>query len=103
MIRKVFEEDNTSLTMIIAKTILNKLLSTYSGIRNPGKYMEAYRRKFLLFGQKVKVSFGDKKRMCRVLDVDKESGALIVETGRGEEVVEIKSPSMVTMPKRIKL
>ena len=102
MIKKVFEEDNTSLTMIIAKSILNKLFSTYSNLRHPGKHMDAYCRRFLLSGRRLKVNLGDKKQYCKVLRVDKSSGTLFVENKRGE-TVEIKSPSMVSMPKKIKL
>ena len=102
MIRKVFESENAPLTMIIAKTVLNKFFAAYQSMRSPGKYMDAYHRKFILRNKKIKYIYQDKKRVCRVIDVDKETGALEVEPRRGERV-EIKSPSAVIMPKKIKL
>ena len=101
MIRKVFESENAPLSMIIAKTVLNKFFSAYQSVRNPGKYMDAYHRKFILRDRKIKYISGDKKRVCRVVDVDKETGALTVESRGGERLV-IKSPSAVIMPKKIK-
>ena len=102
MIKKVFESENAPLTMIIAKTVLNKFFAAYQSMRNPGKYMDAYHRKFILRDKKIKYIAGDKKHFCKVLDVDKETGALRVSAKRGEEI-EIKSPSAVIMPKKIKL
>ena len=102
MIRKVFESENAPLSMIIAKTILNKFFAAYQSIRSPGKYMDAYHRKFILRDKKIKYISGDKKRTCRVIDVDKETGLLLVEPKK-DEVLEIRSPSSVIMPKKIKL
>ena len=102
MIRKVFESENAPLTMIIAKTVLNKFFAAYQSMRSPGKYMDAYHRRFILRNKKIKYISQDKKHVCRVIDVDKETGALEVEPRRGERI-EVKSPSMVIMPKKIKL
>ena len=101
MIRKVFESDNAPISMLIAQTVINKFFAAYSSIRSPGKYMDAYHRKFALRDKKIKYLDGDKKRSCKVVDVDKESGLLIIETKKGE-TAKIKSPSTVIMPKRIK-
>ena len=102
MIKKVFESENAPLSMLIAKNILNKFFTAYSSIRNPGKYMDAYRRRFILKDKKIKYIGSDKKEVCRVLDVDKETGVLIVQNRRGERI-EIKSPSLVIMPKKVKI
>jgi BirA family biotin operon repressor/biotin-[acetyl-CoA-carboxylase] ligase len=102
MVRKVFESDNDSIPMIIAKTVLNKFFAAYISIKNPGKYMDAYSRKFLLYDKKIKYRSGDKRRRCRVVDVDKQTGLLIVETRQGVTET-VKSPSLVTMPKKIKI
>lgn len=100
MIKKVFEEGAISLQMLIAKEILNKFFLAYSSIRNPGKYMDIYSRRFALREQMIKHISVDKKQKCKILDVDKESGALIVEL-RGKRV-EIKSQRAVVLPKKIK-
>ena len=54
MIRKVFESENASIPMIIAKTVLTKFFSVYSGLKNPGKHINTYRNKFVLIGKKIK-------------------------------------------------
>ncbi len=101
MIRKVFESDNAPISMLIAQTVVNKFFSAYSSIRNPGKYMDAYYRKFALRDKKIKYIDGDKKRTAKIADVDRTSGMLILEL-KGGEKREIKSPSSVIMPKKIK-
>lgn len=101
MVRKVFESQNHSIPMLIGKTVINKFFAAYSSIRSPGKYMDAYKRKFLLYGKKIKYIVKDQKKICKVADVSKETGSLIIEN-RKKEKIEIKSPSLVIMPKRIK-
>ena len=54
MMRKVFEEDNFSIEMIIAKTILNKFFATYRDLKDPMKHMDTYKKKFVLFDKKIK-------------------------------------------------
>ncbi len=102
MIKKVFESENAPLSMLIAKNILNKFFTAYSSIRNPGKYMDAYRRRFIMRDKKIKYINGDKKERCRIIDVDKQTGLLVAEKRRGERI-EIRSPSMVIMPKKVKI
>ena len=101
MLKKVFEEDAVSVEMLIAKDVLNKFLPAYSSIRNPGKYMDIYSRRFLLREKEIKFIFGDKKKTCKVIDVDKESGALIIEH-RGERKI-LNSPRSIITPKKIKI
>ena len=102
MVKKVFEGSDTTIPMIIAKTILDKFFAAYSSVRNPGKYMDAYKRKFILYGKKIKYIAGERARSYRVYDVDKSSGALII-LGKKDEQIEVKSPSTVVMPKRVKI
>ncbi|MBQ2876595.1 MAG: hypothetical protein IJE25_06265 [Clostridia bacterium] len=101
MVRRVFEEDNSSIEMIIAKGVINKFFLCYSSIRSPGKYMDIYSRRFILRGVTVPFLSGDKKRRGRIVDVDKDNGSLIIERGSDERII-IRSPSSVVMPKRIK-
>ena len=101
MIRKVFESDNAPISMLIAQNVLNKFFAAYTSIRSPGKYMDAYYRKFALRDKKIKYIDGDKKRTGRVVDVDRTSGMLLLEV-KGGQTREIRSPSSVIMPKRIK-
>ncbi len=102
MIRKVFEADNTSVNMIMAKTILLRFFSMYANLKTSSKFMDIYSEKLILRGIKIKYDDGQKKRSCRVLSVDSKTGALIIE-GRGGKPIHVTSPSNVQIPKRIKV
>ncbi len=101
MMRRVFEADNLSVGMIMAKTVLNKFFGIYRELKSSQKHMEAYRSKFVLEGKKIKYLDGQNKRIVRVSGVDKETCALIAETRDGE-LLHITSPSSVIIPNRIK-
>lgn len=101
MVRRVFESADISVPHMIARTILNKFFAAYSSVRNPGKYMELYKHKFILYGKKIKYLGGDKKRSFRIADVCRETGSLLIENG--DEKIEVRSPSMVVMPKKVKI
>lgn len=102
MIRQVFEGEHDSITEIIAKTILQRFFSAYTSLKSPGKYMDTYMRKFLLTDKRIKYIKDGKRLPCRVLGVDKDSCALMIDVGGGE-VVKITSPSGVVIPGRIKI
>ena len=101
MIRRVFESENISIPMIIAKTVINKFFSVYSGLKSPQKHIDLYRSKFLLFGKKIKFIKDGKRHIGRVTELDSKTCGLFVDTGRGG-VVQITSPSGVIVPKKIK-
>lgn len=102
MIRKVFESENTSISMIIAKNLMSRFFSLYSKIKTPASFMEAYCESFALRGVKIKRQLSDGKKTYKILGVEATSGSLIVEDKRGD-VQHITSPVGVTIPKRIKL
>ena len=102
MIRKVFESENTSISMIIARGVLAKFFKLYPTIKTSKRFMDDYSERFILRGKTVKVLDGTKRTSCRVLGVDTKSCALIVE-GRHGAVDEIFSPSRVTIPKRVRV
>ena len=102
MIKKVFESENSSISMIIAKNVLSKFFRYYSVIKSSAKFMNVYKNKFILRGRRIKYQSGDKKRRCKVLGIDTATGALIVELSGGE-LRHITSPAFVTMPKRVKI
>ncbi len=101
MIRKVFENDNQSVGMIIAKTVVSKFFKLYQDIKNPEKHIGLYKRKFILTGKRIKYLKGEKKHSCKVVDVDSETFSLICE-GKSGQKFSITSPSSVIIPKRIK-
>ena len=102
MIRKVFEDENESVEMIMAKTVLNKFFAVYSSMKNPEKYMDLYQRKFILRDKKIKQVVDGKKRALKVVDVDPKTCALTVEKRRGE-TEKITSPFGIIVPNKIKL
>lgn len=102
MIKEVFEEDNGSSSMIMAKDLLKRFFSFYVNLKNGAKFMDTYSEKFILRGQKVKYYDGQRKRSLRVLSVDAKNGALILE-GPGGKPLRVFSPSNIQIPKKIKL
>ena len=101
MIRQVFESENTSIPMIIAKNILSKFFSLYSYVKSPQKIMSSYDRLFALRGKKIKCSIDGSQRTCKVLGVDNATCALVVEMRDGS-IKKITTPTGVVMPKKLK-
>ena len=102
MVRKVFESENTSISMIIARSILSKFLAFYSTFKTNNSFMDKYNELFVLRGQRIRHGVDQKKKLCKVLGVDMETGALIIATRSGD-VKTVTSPTQVTIPKRIRL
>ena len=101
MVRQVFESENASIPMIIAKNILSKFFSLYSSIKSPQKIMSTYDRLFALRGEKIKCNIDGSQKTCKVLGVDNATCALVVElrNGRTEKVT---TRAGVTVPKKLK-
>lgn len=103
LIKKVFESENTSLSLIIAKKILSKFFELYpKKIKSPEKFMEIYKRNFILSGLNTKYFEGTKKKRCRILGVNSADGRLIVENRKGE-AVNIAGAKSIVIPEKIKL
>ena len=102
LIRQVFESENTSIPVIVGKNILNKFFTYYSNLRNHTKFMNIYRQKFQLRGQKIRYINDGKKETCKVLGVDADNGSLMVEDSH-KKVVYISTPNNVIIPKKIKI
>ena len=100
MMRQVFEEDNYSIGMIIAKTVLNKFFLLYKDLKNPAKHMEAYKNKFILKGKKIKYISDGKKKTATVSGIDTATCALRLEIKDSQSIV-INSPSGVIIPSKI--
>lgn len=103
MIRQVFEKDNASIPMIIAKTILNKFFKLYVNLKTSSKFMEEYNSKFVQRGVNAKYYDGTRKRNCRVCGIDKSTGALLIELTKKEGPLAITSPTSIQLPKRVAL
>lgn len=111
MIRKVFESNNTSISMIIGKGVLNNFLAFYQTLKTSTKFMEIYTKKFILRGTRIWHTVDGKRHYRKILGVDTKTGALILEGKRGrkdgisaaDSRIFVASPSSVLMPKRVKI
>ena len=100
IVRRVFEEDSVSISMIMAKTVLNKFFALYREIKSPAKHINAYIGRSVLVDKKIKYLGDEKKKTCRVVGINRDTLALIIETRDGVRR-EINSPSSVTIPNKI--
>ena len=102
MIREVFESDNTSISMIMAKSILAKFFALYVNYKTSSKFMSTYSEKFIFRGLRGKYRDGTKKRNLRVLNIDAKTCALVLE-GRGGQPLLVYSPRNVILPKKVRV
>ncbi|MBQ8371579.1 MAG: hypothetical protein IJX38_01385 [Clostridia bacterium] len=102
MIKQVFDSENTSISMIMARNVLDKFFRYYPTIKSSKKFMDTYVSKFALRGVTVKCELDGKKRSCKIIDVDRQSGSLIVDAGE-LGIQRITSPSLISIPKKIRL
>ncbi len=100
IISEVFEKDNTSIPVIIAKNVINKFLSFYTNIKTSNAFMSIYKSRFALIGASAKYEVGDKKRNCTIFSVE-DDGSIKVDVS-GTKIT-IRSPSQITMPKRYRV
>lgn len=102
IVKKVFESDDSSLEMIIAKKTLDNFFPLYKNCKTPEKFIDAYRQKFILRGSKITcINKDGKRRRATVLGIDSSSGALLVENS-SREIEKISSQKSISLPKRIK-
>ena len=101
MVKKVFESDNISVNMIIARNILTRFFKFYQNIKNPQKFMSEYTQRFAFRGKKVKFFRDDKWKAHKVLSVDSKTGELLIDNGRDPDI-RVSSPTLIQNPKKIR-
>ena len=101
MVKKVFESENTSVNMIIARNILTKFFKFYQNIKTPQKFMSEYTQRFALRGKKVKYFRDEKWKAHKVLGIDSRTGELIIDNGKNPDI-RVSSPVLIQNPKKIK-
>ena len=101
MVKKVFDDKNTSVNMIIARNILTKFFKFYQNIKTPSKFMSEYTQRFALRGKKVKFLRDDKWKTHKVLGVDSKTGELIIDNGKDPDI-RVSSPLLIQNPRKIK-
>jgi hypothetical protein len=97
----IFEKDNPSLGMMMAKTILDKFFSAYSNIKASDNHKKYYVGKFVLTDTKIKYIDNGKKKNAKIVDIDKDTLSLVIYT-RGQGEITVFTPSQVIIPGRIK-
>ena len=100
MVRRVFEDGNQSIPMIMAKTVLNRFFAIYREVKNPGKHLNHYANRFVLTDKKIKYIEDGKKKTVRVIGVNKENLSLVIETRDGRRI-NVTSHSSVIIPNKI--
>ena len=101
MVKKVFDDQNTSLNMIIARNILTKFFKFYQNLKSPHKFMTEYSRLLALRGKKVKFLRDEKWKAHKVLGIDSKTGELILDNGKDGDI-RVSSPGLIQNPKKIK-
>ncbi len=101
IVKQVFEKDNSSVPMIMAKNILNKFFLFYQSRKNPSVFMDVYRKKFILRGQRIKYLADGRKMSAKVLGINDTNCTLKIENSDGV-IEDIQNPSKVIIPKRIR-
>ena len=101
MIKKVFESENTSISMIIAKTVLNKFFQLFANIKNAQKYMTVYANKFIQRSHTVKYIEDGKKKSGKILGINPENGALVIDNKR-QGIVNLGAKHRIVVPTRRK-
>lgn len=102
MVKSVFESESNSTELIIAQNILAKFFPLYFNMKNQSKFMDIYKSKFAMRDLDAKYIGGGKRKKCKIVNVDSESGALIVRQKNGS-TVSVSSPTGVILPKKVKL
>ena len=100
MVRRVFEDGNLSIPIIMAKTVLNRFFAIYREIKNPAKHLNHYVNRFALTGKKIKYIEDGKKKTVKVVGINKENLGLIVEHRRGHQST-VTSHSSVIIPNKL--
>ncbi len=100
MIKKVFVKEDTSISLLMAKSILNKFFTVYTNLRTPAKFVEIYKKNFVLTGKRIKYIDEKGKHKCRVLGADNDC-MLIIED-RKKRIKHISNTKNIIAPKRIR-
>ena len=99
-VRRVFVEENQSISMIMAKTVLNNFFAICKDIKAPDKHINNYIERSVLTNKKIKYLENGRKRKAKVVGINKETLSLTVELRDGK-TFDIASRSAVIIPTKI--
>ena len=100
LLRKVFESENTSVHMIMAKTILTHFFRYYPDLKTPEAFLDAYKDKFFLRGMRIRFLQDGKKHRAKVLGIENATGMLLLE--HKGKTVKITSPKQIFLPRNFR-
>ena len=103
LVKQVFESENNSIGLIIAKNILTKFLSLYpKSLKSPEKIMDTFKKKFILEGTRIHYTENGKRHTAKVISFDTTNGTLII-SGKKGIVKHLGSQRGVIIPKKISI
>ena len=83
--------------------ILSNFFALYpKNIRAPEKFMETYKKKFILSGVIARFIENGKRRRCKILGIEAYDGRLIIEDRHGD-IKHISANRNIILPNKIKL
>ena len=101
LVKKVFQTENTSVNMVIARTIVSHFFKLYQNLRTPEAFMETYNDMFAFRGKRVKYLRDEKWKTHKVLGIDSKQGTLILDNGK-HAPIHVSSPTLIQNPKKIR-
>ena len=102
MIQKVFDTENSSISMIIAKSILNKFFGYYSAMKTSNKYVDECEGSFILKDKRIKYIDNDKKSTAKIKSTANQFTTLILEPKKGQ-TIELTSQNSLIMPRKVNI
>ncbi len=99
MVKQIFTTDEATLPYLVAKSILDRFFRLYPSVREPEKFMDEYRHRFVMGGLPAVYLDGAKSRPAKILGVDQKSGELLLELKSGA-TVSVSGKSKLLLPKR---
>ena len=100
MVKQVFSSDHASAPMRICESILDRFFHLYRGLQSSHKFLDDYRRRFIMTGLRVGSQEGERRLHGRILGIDPEEGRLLVDLGR-RGIVKVAGRARLTLPRRV--
>ncbi|MBQ7314502.1 MAG: hypothetical protein IJW83_00630 [Clostridia bacterium] len=100
LMKQVFSDNRASAPLRMGESILDRFFSLCRELQTPKKFMDEYRRRFVMAGLPVVYLDGDKRKKGKILGVDQEHGQLLIEQKHGD-IHKISGRSRLILPTRV--
>ncbi len=97
LMRRVFEGDFSSQELLIASSLLDRFFALYAEYQNTANFINDYRSRFVMNGLTAIYTRGGRKRKCKLLGIDADTGKLRVEMPNGA-IVDFSGRSGLILP-----